>query len=246
VSTTAGARSSNWSATRRSNSSRRGRPPIVAATHLVGGIAGPPARLVGLALATVGVAVVVDPSTLRVRLRDTWVDRVGVPPTTVVLAPSGHPWLGGASVRVAGDDEVLAAAAAATVDVARPVVEACRRFTRVGAAGLWNEVADRLGLATAHQPALRPDSAGHRRLRGALEAPGVPWRARPTLAIREMSVGPVTVGRRGGCCLTDLLGTIDERDALRCSTCSRRAEDDCHRRQLEYMERLVAGAGSLP
>lgn len=139
---------------------------------------------------------------------DGWPVRVELPARAVV--PVDHPWAGGADTEtVDGLEELLRRTVHGLVATVRPLVEACHRTARVGAAGLWNEVGDSLGRAVAFQQlvAVTPEMLSV--LRAAVAVPGTPWRARPRLDFADSAAGPVHVVQKGGCCLAY---TVEGRD----------------------------------
>ena len=81
------------------------------------------------------------------------------------------------------------------------MIDACHDLGRTGRTGLWNEVADGLGLSVAHHPDIPARSDVIETLVRAVRTPGVPWRATPTLRIVDSAGGPVYIGQKGGCCL---------------------------------------------
>jgi len=240
-----------------------GVPGPAAATHLADWFAGSVASAVGFGLA-VGAAgfLPAGPRTVLHLHPDGWPMRVDLPPQVVVAA--GHPWSGHAGVEVVTDHgAVVRRAVGALVDAAEPVVQACRGLARVGRAGLWNEVADGLGAALAHQDAVVVTDPMVATLEAAITGPGVPWRARPTLGfVDSPALGRVHVVQKGGCCLAYTRPVADEpadepdldpdrRDFLArfpvrpgepayCTTCSFREPGDAAARQVFWRERARA------
>ncbi len=247
---------------------RTGVPPQAAATYTCGWYASWVANVVGVGLAGASAGLCLDPESLVWRVHpDGWADSVAAVPRLVLLA-EGHEWCGlgddAVRVEVAADADVVGRPVRALVDVVRPIVEACHGLTKVGAAGLWNEVADALGCVMAYQDVIEPTPARVALLERAVRTPGVPWRARPALWFEDTPSGPVHVVRKGGCCLAyterrepansddaglddDELDDDDRADLARfpeppdapmyCSTCSFRDEREVAERQIFWHER---------
>lgn len=177
-------------------------PVAAAATYLVGWIGGKLAEAVGLALATDRAGFLVDDTVLWHAHPGGWTDRVDLGRPGVVVGP-GHPWAERPGVTVVdGDDEVYRRTVGALVSTLNPVVDACSALGRTGRTGLWNEVADGLGLSVTHQTdvPIRADVVDT--LARAVRTPGSPWGATPTLRIVDTAAGPAYIGQKGGCCLT--------------------------------------------
>lgn len=240
----------------------QGTPPPAAATYLAAWLPGSLARAVGYALATAGAGLTLDGDTageLRFHLHpDGWPLHIELPPRIAVTAE--HPWSSDS------DSEVVSTAHAllqrtmrALVATVSPLIDACHRTTRVGIAGLWNEVADAFGTSLTFQHRVVPTPAMVAALEAALSVPGAPWKARPRLGFAESGVGRVHVAQKGGCCLaytadrTDLPTDDDgELDAYRaaylarfppakgspryCSTCSFRDPEEIAARQMFWHE----------
>lgn len=181
-----------------------GTPAPAAATYLTDWYAGALAGAVGYALATAGAGFVLSDSTDAVRFHlhpDGWPYRVELPARAVVL--DEHPWATRTGTDMVADQaELLARAVHGVVVAGEPIVEACHGLARVGAAGLWNEVADSLGKAVAFQHLVQPTPAMLAILEAAVAVEGVPWKARPQLGFAPSdTLGPVHVAQKGGCCL---------------------------------------------
>jgi len=245
-----------------------GTPAPAAATYLADWFAGSVAGAVGYGLATAGAGFLLDRPEVRDRVRlhlhpDGWVMDVELPPRAAVTAD--HPWAGApGAVVVGGAEEVVARAVDALVDAVRDVIGACHGLATVGRAGLWNEVGDGLGTALAHQDDVPVTDPMLDVLRVAVERPGVPWRARPDLALADSELaGRVHVVRKGGCCLAytrpaEIVPDADDPDLdeehrafLRrfpdppgtprwCTTCSLRTMEDSTARQVWWRERQRA------
>lgn len=181
-----------------------GTPAPAAATYLADWYAGAVAGAVGYALATTGAGFVLSDSTGAVRFHlhpDGWPYRVELPPHAVVLAD--HPWAIRVGTEVApSQSELLTRTVQGLITAVQPIIDVCHRTARVGAAGLWNEVADSLGKAVAFQHLVRPTSAMLTILEAAVAVEGVPWKAQPRLGFASSdTLGPVHVAQKGGCCL---------------------------------------------
>jgi hypothetical protein len=238
-----------------------GTPAPAAAIYLAGWFGGALADATGFVLAAAGAGLLVDPGTVRLTLHPGgWPERVHPAPRVVVAGD--HPWAArppapetGAEVTVVErPEQVVRAAVEALVATATPLVEACRGLARVGRAGLWNEIGDRLGAALAFvQLDLPVTPAMVRILAAATSAPGVPWRARPRLGFAASALlGRVHVVQKGGCCLAYTAPPPSPEDAGRmddergfadlpgtphyCSTCSFRPAGDCDARQILWLE----------
>ncbi|OJY53077.1 hypothetical protein [Pseudonocardia sp. 73-21] len=230
--------------------------PAAAAKWLVSWVAGELAGAVAFTLATASAGLLVEADAVRWRVEaDGRPGRVDPGPVAVAVA-AGHPWAGMDGVRVVEDP--TAPALAALVDVAGPLVEACRRLGRVGRSAAWTEVADGVGSAVLHVPGLPVDQRAVDAVRAALDAPGAPWRQRPTVRVAETAIGPLYLGRKAGCCLSYQTppgpepdpATLDaetrayrERfprragEPLYCGTCSLRDAAGCEERQVYWWER---------
>lgn len=237
-------------------------PARTAVTYMAGWIGGVLADAVGFALGTSGAGFLVRPPQIRWRQHlDGWMDRVELGQATVVVPPD-HPWAGQAAVEVvSGSQEVGLLAVRALVDLLDPFIQACHGLARVNRAGLWNEVADGLGMALALQARLpaHPDALG--RLATALRCAEAPWTRCPRLRLVGSRLGTVHVAQKGGCCLAftrpaDAVPALEALDdagrAYRqrfplddpgkryCSTCRFRDPADCEARQLYWLERELA------
>lgn len=181
-----------------------GTPAPAAATYLADWYAGAVAGAVGYALATTGAGFLLSQSTGAVRFHlhpDGWPYRVELPPHAVVLAD--HPWASRAATEIAAShSELLASTVHGLTTAVRPIIDACHRMARVGAAGLWNEVADSLGKAVAFQHVVPPTPAMLAILEAAVAVEGAPWKTRPRLGFAPSdTLGEVHVAQKGGCCL---------------------------------------------
>jgi hypothetical protein len=175
-------------------------PPDTAATYIAGWYAGALADVVGYGLASAGAGVLLESQTVRLHLHDDrWIDRIQlVAPTAVV--PEDHPWDGHPAVEVVDPGDVLHRCASSLVQIVAPIIDRCRGLARVGRVGLWNEVGDCLGLA--FDDAVPATESVRSLLLAAVAAPGVPWRARPSITIvDDDELGATLVGQKGGCCL---------------------------------------------
>lgn len=232
-----------------------GTPPQAAATYLAGYHGGMVAGAVGYGLAAAGAGFLIDdPVAVRCHVHPAgWIARVELPARVVV--DRNHPWsrLDGVDI-VESPTQVVARSVASLVDLTTPIVDACHRLTRVGRAGLWNEVGDALATAVAFQDRVAVTPAMLSVLHAAVRTEGVPWRARPTLELVDLGDGNMLhVIQKGGCCLAYTEDHIvpdpddpdlDEmrREYLRrfplqpdkpqyCTTCSFRTFDDTLARQ---------------
>ncbi len=179
----------------------------------------------------------------------TWHTRLVADDRTTAAAAATYlaGWLGGglagavgqALVTVVGRDAISHIVVERLVEVLTPVIDACHDLGRTGRTGLWNEVADGLGLSVAHHPDIPAHSDVIDTLVRAVRTPGVPWRATPTLRIVDSAGGPVYVGQKGGCCLAyTCAGPPGEPRYW--TTCKFRAPADSEQRQLFWIERLTA------
>lgn len=241
-----------------------GMPGAAAATYLTDWFAGAVAGAVGYALATAGAGFLLAEmdgcDDIRFHLHpDGWPLGVELPARAAVLPD--HPWAD------AEDSEVLATAHGVVERTVQqlvlsvsPLIEACHHTARIGAVGLWNEVADNLGKALAFQHRLDPTPAMVALLDAAVRMPDTPWKACPRLAFVDSErLGSVHVAQKGGCCLAytvphDPASIAEEDDGtphqraylLRfppdpdqpryCSTCSFREPADSEARQLFWHE----------
>ena len=227
-------------------------PPPAAATYLAGWFPGGVAGTVGYALALAGAAFLVEPAEVRWHLSaHGWPERVDLGRAPVVVPPD-HPWAGRPEVEVDEPAAVVARAVGAIVAVADPLVDACHGLARVGRAGLWNEVADGLGMALSHQLDVPITPAITAVLEAAVDVPGVPWRLAPSLRFAATTFGTVHVAQKGGCCLAytrpdeawdeaaeaDFFARFPHVPGERryCSTCSFRDATDCDARQVWWLE----------
>ena len=171
-----------------------------AATYLAGWLGGSLAGAVGHALATVDAGFVIDDTVRWHQHPDGWIDRVtlGQPG---VLVTVDHPWRDQPGVTTVAGDAISQVAIERLVDVLTPVIDVCHDLGRTGRVGLWNEVADGLGLSVAHCHGVPVRSDVIETLVRAVRTPGVPWRATPSLRIVNTEGGPVYIGQKGGCCL---------------------------------------------
>ena len=240
-----------------------GIPGAAAATYLADWFAGAVAGAVGYGLATAGAGFLLAESDgcdgIRFHLHpDGWPLRVELPARPAVLPD--HPWADDESSEVLGTpDDVVERTVEQLVVSVSPLIEACHRTARIGAVGLWNEVADNLGKALAFQHRVDPTPAMVALLDAAVRVAGVPWKARPRLGFVDSErLGSVHVVQKGGCCLAytvphdpasiaDDGGTPYQRAySLRfplhpdqpryCSTCSFRDPADSDARQLFWYE----------
>lgn len=231
-----------------------------AATCLVGWIGGSLAGTIGHALATVDAGFLVNDTVRWHRHPGGWVDRVDLGRPEVAVGP-GHPWTGQAGVDVVeGDDDLHRRAVDTLVSALSPLVDACCSLGRTGRTGLWNEVADGLGLSVTHQTSVPTRVDIVDTLARAVRTPNSPWGAGPTLRIVDTAAGPVYIGQKGGCCLTYTCPAVDaapedydddyrafldrfpERPGERryCSTCKFRDPLDSELRQRFWIERQQA------
>lgn len=177
-----------------------GATPAAAAKWLVSWVAGELAGVVGFTLAAASAGLLVERAAVRWRMGpDGRPGRVDPGPAAVAVAV-GHPWAGMDGVEVVED--VAGRAVAALVEVAGPLVEACRRLGRVGRAAAWTEVADGVGTAVLHVPGLPVQQRAVDALNAALDTAGAPWRRRPLLRVADTDIGLLYLGRKAGCCLS--------------------------------------------
>ncbi len=159
-----------------------GWPAPAGAVFLSGWFAGMLAGPVGFGVAAAGAGFVVDPGQVRWQVAPegwpTMID-LGRP---IVVVDTTHPWAGLPGVEaVASSAVVLERTVTALAAASEPLVAACHGLARVGRAGLWNEVGDRLGMALAHQTVVPVTPAMVAVLEAATRVPGVPWRAQPVV-----------------------------------------------------------------
>jgi len=247
-----------------------GTPPPAAATYLADWYAGAIAGAVGYGLATAGAGFLATPTPdAEVQLHlhpDGWPFRVELPGHVLVLPD--HPWAGDDSSQTVGDvHQLLRRTVHELVEAVRPIIDACHRLARVGAAGLWNEVADSLGKAVAFQHLVPPTPTMLAVLDAAVSLDGVPWKARPRLGFAISPVlGAVHVAQKGGCCLAytapeeeppdpDDPGLapyhraylarfpVDAAAPRYCSTCSFRDSADTDARQVFWHEHHAPAGG---
>lgn len=226
-------------------------PPDTAATYLAGWYAGALADVVGYGLATAGAGMVLRPEAVRLHVHpDGWVDRIELASPRAVV-PGGHPWSGRPDVDLGDADEMLRRCVATLIEIVTPIVDGCHGLARVGRVGLWNEVADHLGLA--FDEAVPAVESVRELLLASVAVADVPWRARPSIDIVDDEVlGPTLIRRKGGCCLAyqcdhdagaDEIADPDrlafrerfgaDTDSPRyCTTCKFRDPDDSRDRQL--------------
>lgn len=229
--------------------------PAAAAKWLVSWVAGELAGAVGFTLAAASAGLLVERAAVRWRVeaggRPGRVD----PGPVVVAVAAGHAWAGMDGVRVVEDP--AAQAVAALVEVAGPLVEACRRLGRVGRSAAWTEVADGVGTAVLHVPGLPVDQRAVDALRAALDSSGAPWRQRPVVRVADTDLGPLYLGRKAGCCLSYQTppgpdpdpATLDDEtraylerfprragEPRYCGTCSLRDAAGCEERQMYWWE----------
>ncbi len=214
-------------------------PAAAAATFVALGTAGALANAIGFTIAGTGGGFVVDGEAVRWRLHAAgYVDQVRLDGTFLVAGD--HPWAALDGVEVVDDPTArLDSTVAALVEAASPLIDACHGLARVGKAGLWNEVADGLGLAALYQRPIPARSDVVVLLEAAVRSPRAAWKARPQLRIADARCGTVFVGQKGGCCLAY---TSRAPGADYCSTCSLRDAADCERRVISWLEtRAAAG-----
>jgi hypothetical protein len=233
-----------------------GLPARAAATYLAGWIGGGLADAVGFGLALAGAGFLASNDRVRWHQHPGgWMDRVDLGDPRVVV-PAGHPWSGRPGVDTVDDPQIVRELTVlALVAVVTPVIDLCHSLTRVGRAGLWNEVGDSLGTAVAFQQSVPVENEVVDSLAVAVRTSGVPWRARPTLRVADSANGPVYVAQKGGCCLAytrppspppnpdevpahfrAYLERFPEEDRQYCTTCSLREFADCEARQLFWQE----------
>jgi hypothetical protein len=239
-----------------------GTPPAAAATYLADWYAGAVGSAVAYCLAVGGAGFEVDAGELRWHLHpDGWPLRVELGRPVAVLVDGAHPWAGRPEVTVLrGAGPVIERAVTSVVAAVTPIIDACHGLAKVGRAGLWNEVADGIGMALAYQLHLAVTDGMLVVLDAAVRATGVPWKATPSLRWSDSNLGRLHVAQKGGCCLAYTRDEVDatddaEVDAERaeylarfprlagepryCSTCSFRDAADCDARQVYWLERTA-------
>jgi hypothetical protein len=239
-------------------------PGPTAACYLAGWYAGSVATTVGIGLAAGRVGCALDPRSLRWTVHPSgWVLHIRGDVRATVA--EDHPWATRPDVDVVPTpSDVARAAARALVATVTPIVDACHGLARVGLIGLWNEVADALGMVLAYQHDLVADDDAIRVLTDAVDTPGMPWRARPRLWFVDAEpAGRLHVAQKGGCCLAykepDADEPVDEGELddyhrrylaafpqprttpHYCSTCSFRDPDDCAARQVFWSRHHAPG-----
>jgi len=235
--------------------------PAAGATYLASWIGGTLAGAVGHALATTDAGFLVDDTVRWHQHPDGWIDRVDLGhPHTLVTAE--HPWRTESVIELVEQEDLLARTVDSLVTFLDPLIEACHRLARTGRTGLWNEVADRLGLAVAHAHAIPTRTDIVDLLARAVRTNRTPWNATPTLRIIDTTTGPAYIGQKGGCCLAytcplheadDSTGLDDDHSAYLqrfpeqsdepryCTTCKFRDPADSEQRQRFWLERHHAG-----
>ncbi|NHC13630.1 hypothetical protein [Motilibacter deserti] len=243
----------------------RGASPAAAAKWLCGWYAGGVAAAIGLALVTAEAALVPAAGQVRWRVNPGgWPDAYSLGALRVVVA-AGHPWAGQPGVDVVATLEgVRAAALAAAVAVASPLVERCSKVAKVGRVSLWAEIADCYGLAAAGHPDVPVRQRVAEAVAAAVALPEAPWRARPVLVAEQTPIGPTWLSQKGGCCLdyqtvepVAVQPVADEPVAAEpvaaeavvepeprpyCDTCSLRDFADCASRQLRARQVAASSA----
>jgi hypothetical protein len=180
-----------------------GVPSQTVATYLAGWYAGGVASLVGLGLAAGRAGFCFDAASVRWYVHTAgWVGTIEATPHHVVV-DRDHPWGGRAGIVSVDDlDAATSRSVAWMIELVRPIIEACRSLTRVGAVGLWNEVGDALGSVLSYQTAIEPTDDRVAILERAVDVAGRPWRARPRLwFVDSNELGRLHVIQKGGCCL---------------------------------------------
>ncbi len=232
-----------------------GATPAAAAKWLVSWVAGELAGAVGFTLAAASAGLLVERDTVRWCVGpDGRPARVDPGPVAVAVA-AGHPWTGLDGVEVVEDP--AGTAVRALVEVAGPLVEACRGLGRVGRAAAWTEVADGLGTAVLDVEGLPVEQRAVDALASALDVAGAPWRRRPRLRVADTELGRLYLGRKAGCCLSYQTppspapdpATLDPRtraylerfphrdgEPQHCATCSLRDVAGCEARQMFWRE----------
>jgi hypothetical protein len=239
-------------------------PARGAATYLAGWVGGSLADAIGYALATAGAGFLATARSVRWHRHPAgWMDRVDLGDSRAVV-PVGHEWCGHPGVDTVKDPQLVRELTVlALVAVVTPVVDFCHSLTRVGRAGLWNEVGDSLGTAVTFSPSAPVAQDVVETLDAAVHVRGAPWKSYPTLRIADSVLGSVYIAQKGGCCLaytrpTDPSPDLDhldpaynaylerfplETDRRRyCTTCALRDFDDCEARQLFWLECIERAA----
>lgn len=221
---------------------RRGRPAQTAATYLAGWYAGALGRVVGTALVAGAVGVVPRADTIRWFVHpDGWV--AGAEASLDLTVAVGHPWAGLPDISVVADERAVAHVAGdGLIALCRPIIDACRRLTRVGDSGLWNEVCDSIGMSLVYQRSIAPTELRVAALLAVIDRVDAPWRRRTRLwFVDDPYLGCVHVGQKGGCCLAyleDLASAAaegsDRPERDYCTTCSMRDADECARSQVAW------------
>jgi hypothetical protein len=130
-------------------------PARGAATYLAGWIGGGLADAIGFALGTAGAGFLASADGVRWHQHSAgWIDRVDLGDPRVVV-PVGHGWSGQPGVDTVCDPQIVRELTVlALMAVVTPIIDFCHSLTRVGRAGLWNEVGDALGTAVAFQSSI--------------------------------------------------------------------------------------------
>ncbi len=231
--------------------------PQAGATYISGWFAGELGRIVGLGLASAGAGLVLDGGTMIFDVvEEGWPERVRPGRVRAIVAPD-HPWAGSADVEVVPAEEVLPRTMAALVEVAAPLIEACRGLAKVSVSGLWDEVADGVVSELAYCDKLDVTPLAEEIVTAAVAVPGMPWKARPKLVWAESDVlGRVLIAQKGGCCLaftcrrepapeSELTGPqlayrqrfgLDPVGKRYCGTCRFRDLDDVVERRVAWAE----------
>lgn len=216
----------------------------MAAVHLAGWYAGSIGELVGMGLAGARAGLLVEPSTCRWEVHpDGWVmEAVALGRVAVT---GDHPWAGRHDAVVLADaGAVVAAAVDALVDAVAPIVEAVRRLTAIGRAGLWNEVGDAVGGVLGYQTFVEPTDDRVALVERAVRHPGAPWRARPEAwSVDDESLGRIHVVRKGGCCLAYMRSASPDLPEY-CSSCSFRDRDEVTASHVAWHEERRSGTPS--
>ena len=213
----------------------KGQHPQTAATYLAGWYAGALGEVVGTALVSGAVGAVPRVDTIQWFVHpDGWVARAEA--ALDVTVSEHHPWAGLPDVSVVADEPAVASVAVdGLVAICRPIIDACRRLTRVGEIGLWNEVCDSIGMSLVYQRSIAPTDARVDALRGAIDRADAPWRRRTRLwFIDDPDLGRLHVGQKGGCCLAYLEDAADPAAREYCTTCSLRDAGECAQSQVSW------------
>jgi hypothetical protein len=234
---------------------RFGAPADTAATFLMIWTMGAVANAVGATWALADAGLLVDPATLRfVPGDDVPIAGVQLGAVTTLVDPE-HPWAGEVGSQVVADsDERRAGVVAGLVAAAEPIVEAMRRCTRVGQAGLWNQVGDGLVDWLTYRtdpPVTDPIVDAVHEL---VTDPARRWKATATAWTIARPAAPAFAVQKGGCCLEyryaradDFTGDdgaayLDEfplrnGERITCNTCCLRDLDDAEARQRFWIDR---------